>query len=183
MINVVNRRNNGMECTPITSERSPSQALYSLVKFELGYGGMIVDASETSITVRTQVLNCVDHTTFSGSKEDMQSLVETAYYFMKACAHDGGSIDEVVKQLSATNKGLRAFYLVNLAPMLLGRKRLMVATMLGMGITEVDDINFGITLSLDDLMALLELVSDAPGHSLKELAAEFGVTSTTAIAA
>ncbi|MDR3616602.1 MAG: hypothetical protein P4L53_23785 [Candidatus Obscuribacterales bacterium] len=177
MIEIINRRNNGAECEPIVRHESPEKALYSMVKFELGYGGMIVAASETSITVRTRVLNCVDHTTFSGSQQDMRPLIETAYFFMEACKHDDQSIDQVVEQLAATpsGKGLRTFYLTNLAPLLLGQKRVSVACMLGMGLTNVNDIEFGIRLRFDDLFALLGLIIDAPGRSLQDLASTLDI--------
>jgi len=179
MIEVINRRNNGMECQPIISHESPQQALHGLVKFELDYGGMITALSDVSLTVETRVLNCLDHTTFSGSKEDMHPLVETAYYFMRACKHDKQSIDEVVERLGGTHKGMRVFYLTTLAPLLLGRQRLVVACMLGMGVTNVEDIAFGRKLPFEDLFALLGLLSAAPGRSLQDLALEFGVTIST----
>ena len=44
------------------------------VIYELGYGGQVTDLSETSVTVKTNVMDCVDTTIFSVENDKKDEL-------------------------------------------------------------------------------------------------------------
>ena len=57
------------------------KALCTLVKYELGYGGRVVEASETRLVTNTNILGSQDTTYFEGTPEAMRPLIEAAYYY------------------------------------------------------------------------------------------------------
>jgi hypothetical protein len=60
------------------------EAIVSLLKYELGYGGRVTVLTDEKIEVETLIFHCKDRTVFSGSKEEMQDLLATAYLWLKA---------------------------------------------------------------------------------------------------
>lgn len=72
-------RDNEPPSKPFIHESTKEKATSHFIEFELAYGGQVIDLSETKVIVRTVVLDCVDLTTFEGSKEEMILIVEAAY--------------------------------------------------------------------------------------------------------
>ena len=73
-------------------------ALQSLLRFELGFGGTIVSATETQIVTKTIVFACIDVTTFTGPVDEMQFLIEgTAVYATLAHKNISSDIDLLLK--------------------------------------------------------------------------------------
>lgn len=69
---VTNERNNGgYITTPVILQRTPGKALKALISCEFGFGGIELSRADTSLTVRTRVMGCVDDTT-----EDVDLLRE-----------------------------------------------------------------------------------------------------------
>lgn len=60
------------------------EAIVSLCKYELGYGGVVTSLTEDQIEVTTRVLHCKDRTVFSGPKEEMENLQAATYLWLKA---------------------------------------------------------------------------------------------------
>lgn len=60
------------------------EAIISLCKYELGYGGVVTSLTDDRIEVSTRILHCHDRTVFSGSKEEMQDLLGAVYLWLKA---------------------------------------------------------------------------------------------------
>lgn len=62
----------------VKSDRTTHDALDILLYCELGFGGRIVESSPTKVVVRTQVLGCVDLTTFEGEESAMVLIQKAA---------------------------------------------------------------------------------------------------------
>ncbi len=178
MIHIENCRvNSGYPCQPVHMERTGIEALNHLLEFELGFGGVITAVSETAVSVRTLVFSCVDTTNFSGSAQEMAPLVDAARLFAVACNHDEQNIDQTVAQLQDTpqGKGMRAFYVRHLAPLLIGANRLKIIMMLALGVSDEAAIEAGIKLKMKDLTAALAIFAEGGATSFTGLLADLGV--------
>jgi hypothetical protein len=63
---------------PSVRTETVDKALRLFVMYEIGYGGYVVNFSDTRLEVVTNILSKVDKTLFEGSKEDMALLLEAA---------------------------------------------------------------------------------------------------------
>ena len=59
-------------------------AIISLLKYELGYGGVVTSLTEDHIEVTTRIMHCKDRTVFSGVKEEMQYVLTAVDLWLKA---------------------------------------------------------------------------------------------------
>lgn len=89
MIEIFNYRNNGGGETLLSNPLvSMEDAMESLVKYELGYGGQISDVKasgdRTTIEIKTRVLSCQDRTVFDGPKDEMMPLLQACKVWMEA---------------------------------------------------------------------------------------------------
>ena len=160
-----------------TREVTPVQALSTLMWSELGFGGNITEATGTKLTVVTRVLACIDTTVFEGTEEEMRILNEAAYYYLKACQQEDTVIDGVLADLARIPNGKGGVPLIiNMAaPMLIGRNRLALATMMALGITAESDIDAGMALGIDDLVTVYQLMQEYPGSTFAEMVAATSV--------
>ena len=161
-----------------TREEQPMSALRTLVQAELAFGGEITEATGTRLTVVTRVLSCVDTTIFEGSLEEMEVLNQTVLFYLQAAQEKDRVIDGVLADLARIPNGKGGVPLIiNMAaPMLIGRNRLSLATMMALGITDETDIAAGMALGMDDLLACYQLVQECPGTTLAEMAAATAVS-------
>ena len=83
MITNTNVRDNGIVHDPIVKEQSTDKALKSLVVFELGFGGRIVEITPFKIITRTLYPGGVDTTTFEGRVSEMKPLIEFCTIWMQ----------------------------------------------------------------------------------------------------
>lgn len=137
-------------------------ALRSLVIYELGYGGMITELLPNRVTVETRILHTKDTTTFEGAGEDMQFLAKVAAFhalILETKESRTALIDGAANYLQTLPRevgGLPLF--INMAaPLLLGRPSAATALILAMGITDAETIIMLHVLSLEDLVATIEL--------------------------
>lgn len=80
MITYTNVRNNsGCIYANKPEQRTVAHAVESLLIYELGYGGRVIEWSPVKLVIQTTILGSVDTVTFEGSEEDMTLLVEAAY--------------------------------------------------------------------------------------------------------
>lgn len=77
MIEVKFRRfesHDGYEYPSLERKLLPSQAVTHILRFELGWGGRVIEATETSLTLRTSCMSKVDVDTYSGTPAEMETL-------------------------------------------------------------------------------------------------------------
>lgn len=60
------------------------EAIMSLCKYELGYGGQVTHLSNEKIEVATKILHCKDRTVYSGTLEEMKDLVVSVLLWHQA---------------------------------------------------------------------------------------------------
>lgn len=155
---------------PARTEKSTDEALITLLKYELGYGGRPVDITPTRVTVVTHVLSCEDTTHFEDSEADMLPIHQALYWWGKATENDDMLISRAAEQLAGTS----AFVITNMAPMLLGGSRIRLALFLSMGITDQKKLTYLLDLkgpALEDLVAAIRLAEET-GADLKEVVEE-----------
>ena len=77
--------------------RTPEDALELMLRYELGYGGRVLDITERSVVTQTRVLSKIDTTTFTGSPEDMALLLAGVHAWLEA--ERGVNMDNVISQV------------------------------------------------------------------------------------
>lgn len=173
MITIRCTRDNGMLTEFAPMRRSVEAALLDLLKYELGYGGQVVDFTATSITVRTHCMAALDVVRFEGPESDIAPLRVAASIFGAV----RGPVQEVAFQprfemLSAGRGGIRAFDAVHVMPLLLGNLSWRVAAAVVTGI-DPSEVKRVCSLSDEDFVAAMELAR-AEGCGLYDI-----VTATT----
>lgn len=68
---------------------TPDQALYRMIDVELGYGSVVTEISETSVTFVSTTLRCVDTAIYSGTADEMELLVKTAACYVELSGKAG----------------------------------------------------------------------------------------------
>lgn len=130
MIRITGHRINSGERfeTPARSEE-PYEALRSLAVYELGYGGrltnFILTDNQAEVTVRTNICNCVDTTVFSGTREEMEILLQFlgCYAAIVQIRDLDRMSQEVLDMLGNSN----TLIITHLGPMLMGMSEIFSA--------------------------------------------------------
>jgi hypothetical protein len=79
-------------------------SIISLLKYELGYGGVITSITDDHLEVITRIMHCKDRTVFSGEKEEMQYLLTAVHMWLKA--EKEVSIDAWYQKVSEVTNGV-----------------------------------------------------------------------------
>lgn len=171
------RKKDGQHYDQGSRMEEPMSALRTLVRAEFAFGGKVVEATGTRLTIVTEVLSNVDTTIFEGTAEEMAVLNQTVYFYLQACLEKDTVMEGVLADLARIPDGKGGVPLIiNLAaPMLMGRNRLALATMMALGITEESDIAAGMLMGMDNLLAAYQLMQEFPGMSLAEMSAATAV--------
>lgn len=74
MIHITNSRVNGGPPDVIEQDKPGPRAFTSLVQYELGYGGRVIEIEPTRLVAQTRVMDTVDTVTFSGPEDEMRPL-------------------------------------------------------------------------------------------------------------
>lgn len=160
--------------------KSIADALESLVVYELGYGGNVIDLTETKVSILTNVMGCKDSTIFEGPKEEMQSLVEIALLGIYSSYQrlllkedrdewEDKRLEKMTERVIKVTKG--SPLLINLASdMILGdfsMKACMISGLNNCRSLTVDEIKYLGLSTAKDLFAIYSLVK-AEGCSLDD---------------
>lgn len=143
--------------------KDPLDALASLAKYELGWGGQVVDVSESFIKVQTRVFHCLDTSIFEGPTVEMKPLFELVYFYTKASQEFEGAIeDQAVDETGRWPDGIGRvpLFLSMLAPLVIGSNRLKAAAMLACGLRDENDIKAGLNADIKDIVAAFQLAKD-----------------------
>jgi len=111
---------------PPKGERTAEEALKSLIKAELNFGGLIKELSETRIVVETSIMGgaCIDTTYFEGEAEEMAPLVLIAATYARLSAEKRNeTIDKTWAKLEGLGSEVSGspFFVTHLTPMLMGQ--------------------------------------------------------------
>lgn len=85
MITITNvRSHGGGPLTPLSKyDVTIGKSLESLLRFEIGYGGIIETLHSDRLIIKTFVLACVDYTTFQGPENELKILTTAARQYAK----------------------------------------------------------------------------------------------------
>jgi hypothetical protein len=180
MIIVEYRRFNGAEAPVMVHERTKSAALTSLIKYEIGFGGRIIEVTPTRVVVTTTVLGCKDVVIFSGDAEEMRRLVLAAQ--AAACvfaekesvrALAKGTIDAMKKCGADEHGRMRPFLSAHLVPLIAGGAVGKIALLSAMEVEGETAVRRLSPLSLDMLVELAE-IAESTRTTLMESAEVLG---------
>lgn len=105
MIEVWNyRQKQGSEVLLSSRYSELEDAIISLLKYELGYGGVITSVTDDHLEVTTRIMHCKDRTVFSGPKEEMEYLLTAVHIWLKA--EKEVSVDAWYKRVSEVTNGV-----------------------------------------------------------------------------
>lgn len=108
MIEIWNfRQKQGPEILLSSRYEELGDAIISLLKYELGYGGVITSVTDDHIEVTTRIMHCKDRTVFSGEKEEMQYLLTAVCRWLKA--EKEVSIEAWYQKVSEVTNGVPLF--------------------------------------------------------------------------
>jgi hypothetical protein len=142
---------------------SLSEAIRSLVRFELGYGGRVVEISETRIKVITIVLSKIDTTIFIGTKEEMEPLLVAVAVFMDG--HKLYGMDRLVNDVMNLTKG-KALLVAHASGLIAGGKFVKPATMIAL-LNNIDHYELLKDAEYDDFLTACELLRE--GNTIEEV--------------
>lgn len=155
-------------CTPWSDTRKVEHAFRSLVEYEIGYGGQVIECEPNKVKIKTMVMNCADYTTFEGLMSDMEPLVIVA-----ACTSAvwASCFDKLTSHaFDALNRrgiGVSPFMLKLGGDQLMGAVAAKTAMIAAFSLVEFKN------KSLDDMMTAAMLIYS--GEDRAEVYAAFGV--------
>lgn len=154
-------RDDGYEIHEMSTRTvTPEDGVYSILKYELGFGGHVAGLTPQGMQVRTNVLGKVDttHVTFD-SKEEYELMATMLYHWYKASdsvEKDNALIDRFLE----VTKG-NPFMVVHGAPIILGESKVR-RTLLGcLGLAGKPEVLAKLKgRDGEDVVALAELVRE-----------------------
>ena len=153
-INIRQFKDGGEQFTDIF-ERPLDKCLYGLIKYELGFGGIVASAQPTRLVVNTPILgHIIDTVIYEGPEDEMKHLLTIAYYYTVAANHEDQQ--EIVGKAQQIAEG-NALFTTMVLPLLMGCSRLKVAVILSMGVDDEAEIKRFKSLNLEDLITILML--------------------------
>lgn len=155
------RTNTGQPCPSVDCYRKYEDALLLFVKYELGFGGQIISVTPHQVVTRTQVLSCVDTTTFVGEYEQMILFNRIAEFHAALVSHRLDYISgQVYDQMVEAGISTKAFNLAHFAPLLIGGKLALIAMILALEYPLPDNVESDGIPTLEDLCAVAALIQE-----------------------
>jgi hypothetical protein len=108
---------------------STTKAFNQIVRCEFLFGGKVTEITETKIVVKTNVMGCLDTTSFEGSAHDMEPIVKMAAT-VEHCGRHLVMQDSVISKLSksyVTMPGEKDFLIKHVKNTFVGMGRVKAA--------------------------------------------------------
>ncbi len=154
----MNRKKDRHDYDQGTDQYPLDRAIYMLFKNELGFGGTVTELSDTSITVVTRFLGCIDTTVVTGSKEEMLPLLEGVSLFLRSSEEFEEDIfKQTFDDLRNGQDGVTPLLMQIGFGILQGVNRLKAAAMYAFGIVDKETIDIGLRANLEDIFVAMEL--------------------------
>lgn len=172
MITNTNERFNGAPCPPMVRDQTISDAMESLVIYELGYGGQICEITPTKIVLFTRCLAAQDTVTLEGPADEMRPLIEFCGIYAQICG-----IEEINQAVTdhALNRtmemsGGRPLIVTTLGPMLMGQSRVKLTCLAWINIEDETLIKRAAKMELKQLLEICLFMEQFPDMGLLEVA-------------
>jgi len=176
MITNTNQRFNGAHCDPIIRQQSITDAMQSLVIYELGYGGHIREITPTKLVVFTQVLAAQDTVTFEGPKDEMLPLLKFCAVYAKICQHQQITdvvIDHAMNLLGDLSG--KPLFVTGAMPMFIGQDRIKLACLAWINIEDEVVIKRAACMSTKNLLQIVMFMEQFPDMDFFQMADELGL--------
>lgn len=98
------RQKSGPEILLSSRYAECDDAIISLLKYELGYGGVVTEVADDRLEVTTRIMHCKDRTVFAGEKEEMAFLLTAVAVWLKA--EKEVSVEAWYKKVSEVTNGV-----------------------------------------------------------------------------
>jgi hypothetical protein len=108
---------------PPRMEQTLEEAFESLTKYELAYGGRVVDASSNTLVIQTRIMSCIDTTTFTGSDEEMAPLLAIALEYERVLTEKRDEVfSNAYDRLAGFGEKVKGspLFITHLTPLLVG---------------------------------------------------------------
>lgn len=134
---------------------TPQAALVSFVVYELGYGGHVTEITQTRIVVVTEIMGCMDYTTFTGSEEEMALLFKAGVLSLQIDPLEiPGLKEHVINDLMKKTKGIPL--LINMGHgMIVGSTSIRCILAAMSGIEDEERLKRFLSLTRADMLAVL----------------------------
>jgi len=146
-----------------TRTATPEDGVYTILKYELGFGGHVVSLTPQGMVVRTNVLGKVDTTHVTFDNEEEHKLMATMLYHWCRASKSVEDDKELIDHFMKVTKG-NPFMIVHGEPIILGASKVQ-RTLLGcLGLASKPDVVAKLKdMDGQDVVALAELVRE--GHT------------------
>jgi hypothetical protein len=143
-----------------TRTATPEDGMYSILKYELGFGGHVVSLTPQGMVVRTNVLGKVDTTHVIFDNEEEHELMATMLYHWCRASKSVEDDKELIDNFMKITKG-NPFMVVHGGQVILGASKVQ-RTLLGcLGLESKPDVVAKLKdMDGKDVVALAELVSE-----------------------
>ena len=162
----------------------PYEALRTLAVNELGFGGSLTGIEtgngQTSVTVVTPIMHCIDTTVFSGSDKDLGLLIDfLSCYAAVFQTRDADRMSEAI--LAALNRS--TLLLISLGPIIYGSSEVFAALVVWAGLETDEQVEMARSVvatgtrgghsGLNELIEVIEFVREL-GISFEEACHQVG---------
>jgi hypothetical protein len=176
MITNTNQRFNGEHHPPIVRQQSVSDALESLVIYELGYGGKIMKIERDKLVLFTQVLSTQDTVTFEGTEDEMLPLLQFCAVYSQVSGHDEineAVIDNTLNRLGPLSG--KPLFITGALPMFVGQSRIKLACLGWINIEDQDTVKRAARMSTKDLLQIVMFMEQFPNMDFFQMADELSL--------
>lgn len=160
-------RNDGHEEHDLgTQQRSPEDGVYSILKYELGFGGRVISMDESRVTLRTNVMGKVDTVIVTlETKEERQLMFTMLHHWHDASKEVDGN-KELIQILCEKLEG-NPLLITHGLPVFLGEHKIRRTMLLCLGLADKPEVVTALRGHDDaSMVAIAELVSE--GHTWEE---------------
>lgn len=160
-------RNDGYEDHDMgTREFSPEEGIYTILKYELGFGGNVVYMDEQKVTIKTPVLGKVDTILVELESREEQKLMFIMLRHWYEVSEEVESDEELMQKLFDTTGG-NPFLVVHGLPVVFGIEKVNRTLLACMGLGDKPEVVTALKgMEEKDIVALAELVRE--GHTWEE---------------
>jgi hypothetical protein len=151
-----------------------AEALRNMVMAEFRFGAQITFISPTEIRLVTMCAGDRDSTEFFGTEEEMRPLVEAARHYTEHCRRNGRLVicTELVSMLDRLPHGTAANpdFQRMVMPFVTVENGLQHCLLAPLGLP-AEDVELGLTMRLEDVDTALQLMTEMPTMSFREVVA------------
>lgn len=139
---------------------SPEEGVYSVLKYELGYGATVAYMDEQKVTFRTLVLGKVNHVQVEFESDEERKLMFTMLFHWYEVSDEVNNDDELMKRFFETTGGV-PFFVVHALPVIIGGEKVLRTLLACMGLADKPEVVEKLKgVKEEDIVVVAELVRE-----------------------